>query len=214
MNQARSLIADQNLYLKLLIMVMALAGNIDASLRQIVMQNALFLLFFLLDISYYGKLLNALGKVLPFFAGYWVFATLLGNPFPLMVLFSLKMVLFMQVSVYVFAKQRIKYILEDTVRLRKRKWGKNLVFYLLATTLFIRAYGRYFSRHKITAGNSLSQVFEVVSGGAKRSFASANVIERCIAVSLAGAGKVTYNRSGSGVIGLSLLTLMVLINAI
>ncbi len=212
--RSRSLIAEQNLYLKLLIMLMALAGNIDASLRQIMLQNALFLIFFLLDLSYYGKLVSALRRVLPFFTGYWLFATLLGNPFPTMLLFSMKMALFVQVSVYVFAKQNIQYTLEDTVGLRKRKWGRTLVYYLLATALFIRAYARYFSRHKVQAGSNISQVLEVVTEGARHSLNTSHMIERHIAAGVISARVASYSRSGSGLIGLSLLTLMVMINAV
>lgn len=214
MKRARSLIADQNLYLKLLIMFMALAGNIDASLRQIIMQNTLFLLFFLLDISFYSSLIGALRRVLPFFAGYWLFAVLLGSPFPQMVLFSLKLVLFVQVSVYVIAQQSIKYVLEDTVGLRKRRWGSTLIYYMMATALFIRAYSRYFTRHKLQAGSTISQVLDVVADGAKQSLGAARVIERQIASGMNSVHAPAFSRSGSGLVGLCLLTMMVIINSV
>lgn len=214
MSRARSLIADQHLYLKLLIMLMALAGNLDASLRQIVMQVALFLLFFLLDISFYSSLLSALRKVLPFFAGYWLFAALLDTPFPQMVLFSLKLLLFVQVSVYVFARQDIRYVLEDTVRLRRHGWGNTLVYYTLATALFIRAYSRYFARHRLQAGSSIGQVLDVVAGGARQSLGAAKVIDRQISAGFKATQMPDSSRAGSGLIGLCLLTLMVVINSI
>jgi glycosyltransferase involved in cell wall biosynthesis len=151
-----SLLSGQNLYLRLILLVLAFIGALEASLRQICLQIALLLGFMLLDLSLYSKLLRGLRISLPFFAAYWIFATLFGVAFPEMLLFTLKLVFFIIVTVYCFGNLGLERILRDTHSLRRYKWGKSLLRFGLATQLFLRGYARYFSRHKPTARTSVS----------------------------------------------------------
>lgn len=147
---------DQHLFLRLLIMLMALAGNLGASFRQLALQILLFLLFFLFDLPAFRRLLRALRVIMMFLAAYWLFATLLGTDFPLMILFSLKLIFFAQISVYTFSHLSIPRVLHDCQWLLHKKWGVSLVFYLAATIMFIQSLHQHFAMDK--TGN-LSQRF-------------------------------------------------------
>lgn len=57
-NNQASALSGQNLWLRLLILVLALFAALDASWRQLGMLMALYCLFMLLDFSLYPKLLR------------------------------------------------------------------------------------------------------------------------------------------------------------
>jgi hypothetical protein len=155
-----SLLSRQNLYLRLLILFLALVGTVDASLRQVLVQILLYLAFFLLNPSLYLMLLKALRRILLFFAGYWLFATVFGIPFPQMLLFSAKITLFVIVTVYAFGNLSWERLLHDTKRLRSWTWGERLVSFFMATTLFFRSYSRQLSKDHFKAGNSIGSFLD------------------------------------------------------
>lgn len=172
-----SFLQAQNLYLRLILIVMALIGALDASLRQIIALSALFLAFLLLDLSAYAKLLRGLRISLPFFAAYWVFGTLFRVPFPDLALFSLKLIYFIIVTVYALGNLTARQVLHDTTGIRKYKAGRKLVRYALATSLFIRAYASYFALHKPSAGTSIGALLDNLFAGGKQVFAQTEAIE-------------------------------------
>ena len=75
-NRKASALRGQNLWLRLLILIMALFGALDASWRQISLLMALFWLYMLLDLPLYPKFARGLRITLPFLAAYWIFGTL------------------------------------------------------------------------------------------------------------------------------------------
>ena len=132
-------LTDQHLMLRLLILLMALVGNLGASFRMLLMQIALFGLFSLLDLTSLKNLRRALRLIIIFLAAYWLFATILNTPFLSMTLFSLKLIFFAQVTVYTFSHLSMPRVLHDCRWLLKRSWGRGLVFYLAATVMFVNS---------------------------------------------------------------------------
>lgn len=208
-----SIFWGQNLYLRLLIVLLALVGTLEASLRQVGAQIALFLLFLLAEPDLLPKLARGLRLSLPFFAAYWLFATLLGKPFPEMLVFTLKLVFFIIVSVYSFGSLNLDLVLRDTRALRRTGWGNRLVRFALATALYLRAYAGYFSNNKPQGGTSIASLLDsVFAGGAKvyaRSEALAGQLDRALS------GPVTLAaKPAADCLALVLLTLSILIQAI
>ena len=72
-------LSGQHFYLKSAVFLTGLAIGLDSSLRQLLIQLVLILTILIFEPKLYLSLLNALKKLLPFFAGYWVFATLFGQ---------------------------------------------------------------------------------------------------------------------------------------
>ncbi|OQB90079.1 MAG: hypothetical protein BWX83_00938 [Candidatus Cloacimonetes bacterium ADurb.Bin117] len=212
-NNQASALSGQNLWLRLLILVLALFAALDASWRQLGMLMALYCLFMLLDLSLYPKLLRGLRLTLPFLAAYWVFGTIFKAEFPDMLLFSLKLIFFIEATVYCFGNLHLSLVLRDTSWLRKRKWGMRLLRFILATALYIRAYTRHFDRHKLKGHSSIGTVLDSMIAAATRVYRDSDVIEAHLAWLLK-APVAESGRPASNLIALSLMTLMVLISSV
>lgn len=208
-----SVLSGQNLWLRLLILVMALFSALDASWRQIILLMLLYLIFMLLELDLYSKLWRGLRFSLPFLAAYWVFGTLFGRAFPDLVLFSLKLIFLIETSVWCFANLYIKDILRDTRGLQKRKWGKKLLRFALATGLYIRAYFKMFERDKIKGHNSIGAVLDSMVGVGTRVYQSSGIIEAQLEHILKTPLEQRVNTLPN-LLGMSLLAVMVLISAV
>ncbi|MCB5247296.1 MAG: hypothetical protein LHW57_04660 [Candidatus Cloacimonetes bacterium] len=208
-----SALSAQNFWLRLLILILALFAALDASWRQISMQMALFWLFMLLDLSLFAKFLRGLRLTLPFLAAYWMFGTLFKTAFPDLLLFSLKLVFFIEASVYCFGNLQLGYVLRDTAWLRRHKWGRGLIRFLLATALYIRAYTRQFNRNKIQGRSSIGAVLDSLFETGAKVFGNSDVIERQLG-NLLQTPLPQDDQPSAGIISLSLMTLMVLISSV
>lgn len=211
-DQSPSPLSGQNFYLRLLILVLALFGGLDASLRTVSALIVLFMLFMLLDLSLYPKLWRGLRISLPFFTAYWIFATLFGSRFPDMALFTLKLILFILATVYAFGNLGLRQVMCDTRGLRKHKWGERLVHYFLATGLFIRAYAKYFSRHKPKASSSIGSVLDSMISAGTQVYKHSNVIEAQLEKTVQNQAALPSSFSAN-MIALCLMALMVLITS-
>jgi hypothetical protein len=209
---AVSPLAGQNLWLRLLILVIALFGALEASPRQLLYYIGLILVFMLLDLSLYPKLLKGLRISLPFFAAYWVFGTLFGILFTDMILFTLKLIFFIGISVYVFGNLTQVQALEDTRWLRRYRWGRGFVRYCLATGLYINAYTRYFAEHKPKGSSSIGKVLDSLLDAGSKIFKHSDVVEAQLARAMVMVPADT-DKQGADLIGLCLLALIVLVSS-
>ncbi len=205
--------SGQNLWLRLLILVLALFAALDASWRQLGMLMVLYWLFMLLDLSLYAKFLRGLRLTLPFLAAYWIFGTLFRSSFPDLMLFSLKLIFFIEASVYCFGNLRLNLVLRDTAWLRKRRWGRHLVRFFLATALYIRAYAKHFDRHQVKGHSSIGAVLDNMIAAGSKVFKDSDVIAAQLAKMLS-APRMETDKPFTNIIGLSLMTLMVLISSV
>lgn len=212
MSRSKSILAEQHLYLRFVIMIVAISGNLEATMRQIGMQIVLLLVFSLLDISAFSKLLRAVRKILPFLAAYWLFATLTGTPYPEMLLFSLKLFYFLQITVYILSHLDTAKVLADTAGIRRYHWGNSLVYYLLATMLFLKSNTGLFSRVKMRGSSNAGSMLDAIVAGAKANYARASEIDATINQEMAETRSSGF--SGADVLGICLLALMVIVNAI
>jgi hypothetical protein len=85
-----SVLSEQHLELRLLILVLALIAAISASWQKILLLIGIFLSFMLLDCSLYKQVLKGLRETLPFFTAYWIFGTIFKVQFPFNGTFYLK----------------------------------------------------------------------------------------------------------------------------
>lgn len=194
-------------------MFVTLISAIDASVRQLVWLSAAFLIFMLLDHTLYAKLLRGLRLSLPFFAAYWLFATLFGMEFPATVVFTLRLLLLICVTVFCLGNLSLARVIADTRQFRKFRFGDRLIRYLLATNLYIRGYGRYFSHHKPRAGSNIGEVLDGVLGAGAHVLKSTSVVEAQLDYALKLPAPATDN-TRANLIGISLLALLVLITSL
>lgn len=153
------MLTDQHLILRLIIMLVAFSGNLGSSFRQLILQSALFLLFFLLEPAAYLRLWQAFRFILRFLTAYWLIATLLGTSFPTMLLFTTRLLFFIIVSVYTFSHLSLPRVLHDTSFLLKYRWANLLIQYLLATILFIQSFKKHWAAAQAEFKHDLSARF-------------------------------------------------------
>lgn len=202
-------LTDQHFLLRLLIMFIALVGHVNSSLRQVLLQILLFLLFFLLDLPSFARLIRAFRILLMFLAAYWLFATLLGTPFPTMSLFSLKLVFFAQVSVYTFSHLSTPRVVHDLRYLLRKPQGRNLILYFAATVMFIQSLRRHLDELKSSHEKWPERLYQA----SKASLAEGPEISSRLETALENPDFCKCAKPASLLIGLVLLTLMVLLGA-
>ncbi len=160
MEKRLSVLSEQHLGFRLLIIVLSLIGAIIASWQKILLLIGIFLIFMLLDCSLYKQVLKGLRVTLPFFTAYWIFGTIFKVQFPLMALFTLKVIFFILAGVYALGNLTLEKVLNDTRFIRKFQWGRWLVHFGLATSLYIQAYTSYFTNHKPEGKNTIGEVID------------------------------------------------------
>jgi hypothetical protein len=116
------ILSEQNLWLKLIILVIAFTLGFDASIKQLILLILLFMVYYLLQPSIYNKLLLAMRKVLIFITGYWIIASVFATPFPAMLLFSLQIIYFLVISLYALGTVDTRHFLMDTHRCKSTPW--------------------------------------------------------------------------------------------
>lgn len=205
------MLTDQHLLIRLSIMLFAFAGSLESSFRQLLLQTALFLLFFLLEPATYLRVWRAFKFILSFLAAYWLMATLLGTPFPTMLLFSLKLLFFLIISVYTFSHLSFARVLHDTSFLLKHRWAKLLIQYLFATALFVQSFKTHWLESHSEYKNDLSARFW-------HSFKACNedtlIISQKVDSATQNEQSYAHAKPASSLIGLSFLCLMVILGAL
>ncbi|MDY0151726.1 MAG: hypothetical protein RBS43_05590 [Candidatus Cloacimonas sp.] len=173
MKWMRTAISAQNLFLKLAIFITGIATAFDSSLRQLLAQCVLFLVYFLLQISLYKSVANAFRKILPFFAGYWLFSTLFGQLFPDTVRFSVQLIYLILVSVAVFAETPMSSLAFDSKGIRRYRYVAALFYYSFATQLYLQSFVAHYHAlkpelQKDSYMEGLGHVFHSVSQDTER----------------------------------------------
>lgn len=205
------MLTDQHLLLRLTIMLVAFTGNLGSSYKQLLIQIALFLLFFLLEPAAYLRLLQALRFILSFLTAYWLIATLIGTPFPTMLLFSLRLLFFIIVCVYTFSHLSLPRVLHDTSFLLKYRWGKLLTRYLLATILFIQSFNQHWATSQAEFKHDLSARFWHTIKTCNRDTAS---ISHKVEAAIRDEESYAAAKPASSLLGLSFLCLLILLGAL
>ncbi len=136
----RGLIRNQHLYLKFAIFLFGIAGTLEVSLRQLALQSLLFILFLATEPRLYALVIFAFRKLLPFFAAYWLLATLFKIEFMVSVLFSGKILHLVFITVAAWGAVDKSALLGQSKLFRKTKIGKNVLSFTLATYLFLQEY--------------------------------------------------------------------------
>ncbi len=163
MKWIKEAISGQNLYLKLALFIIGIATGLDSSLRQLLAQIALFLFFLLLEPKLYCRVISAYRRILPFFAGYWVFATLFAQSFPASILFSVQIIYLLLVTVAVFGDLKMSAIATDSQALRRRGWINAIFFYSFATWLYVQSFfHHYHIRHATYSSEPIALLIEEV----------------------------------------------------
>jgi len=213
MRTRQNILAEQSIWLKLIILVIAFSLGFDASFRQLIWVSGIFLLYFLIDPEIYIKLWFALRKILPFLTGYWVFATLFGVLFPDMLLFSLQIIYFLLITVYTLGTVDIEHFIQDTRRIQRYKLVEKLIYLILATSLFIRNYFTLLGERKPNRGDSISGVMASFALLVKENYAQALAVEEQIQTSFEQTHQGRDLLSFPNLVAICFLTVLVLVGA-
>ncbi|HPV15031.1 MAG TPA: hypothetical protein PL126_05220 [Candidatus Cloacimonadota bacterium] len=205
------MLTDQHLLLRLIIMLVAFTGNLGSSFRQLILQSALFLLFFLFEPAAYLRLWQAFRFILSFLTAYWLIATLIGTPFPTMLLFTMRLLFFVIVSVYTFSHLTLPRVLHDTSFLLKYRWANLLIQYLLATILFIQSFKKHWSASQIEYKNDLSARFW---HSLKSCNLDTEIIGQKVEAAILDEQSYALAKPASSLLGLTFLCLLIILGAV
>jgi hypothetical protein len=208
------ILSEQNLWLKLIILVIAFTLGFDASIKQLILLILLFMVYYLLQPSIYNKLLLAMRKVLIFITGYWIIASVFATPFPAMLLFSLQIIYFLVISLYALGTVDTRHFLMDTHRLQKYPLVGKITYTLMASVLFIRSYFALLHERQIKGADSLGGVFGAFAELMHQNYLKAHEIEEQVEASI---GEEVIERSFFSLenfMAMVFLTALVLLGAI
>jgi|GEM_PF-6454745 len=167
MTPESTLFYRQNLWLKLGTFILCSGAAMLAILPHLLMQIVLFCLYFTMDYTIYLPLIKGLRKLLSWFAGYWLLGTILGMDFVQMLTFTVRILVFLCCSVYLFGRIKLEIFFGDLRRLRKYSWFQKIVSLLIATMLFGKEFTDQFGllRDQNRGGNRgiINVVSEVIS---------------------------------------------------
>jgi hypothetical protein len=208
-----SMLAGQNLWLRLLTLVLAIIIIVSGSFRQVGSTLILFFLFLFLDITLFAMLSKGIRVSLPFLAGYWIFATIFNAGFTDMLLFSLRLLSLVIATVFCLGNVTLERVLADTRLLRKYHWGSVIVHYSLATVMFVGAYSRYFAKHRLKAGNNLGVVLDEIIHAGKHVFRLSGHIEKQMEASIQSTQQPLPYSTGNYIL-LILMALLVVVSSV
>lgn len=163
MKWIQNIISGQNFYLKLAIFATGVVTGIEASLRQLLAQVLLLLVFFAFEPVLYRLILSSLRRVLPFFAAYWLFATLLQQDFPITVQFSIQLIYLLLITVAVMGRVSMLRVAAESYNIRKLGWVNSAFYYLFATWLFVQSFFRQYQiRQREVSSEPVVSLLEAV----------------------------------------------------
>ncbi len=163
MKWIQNIISGQNFYLKLAIFATGVVTGIEASLRQLLAQVLLLLVFFAFEPVLYRLILSSLRRVLPFFAAYWLFATLLQQDFPITVQFSIQLIYLLLITVAVMGRVSMLRVAAESYNVRKLGWVNSAFYYLFATWLFVQSFFRQYQiRQREVSSEPVVSLLEAV----------------------------------------------------
>lgn len=173
----RGVLRYQHVYLKLGIFTLGVLTGIDVSIRQLILQSSLFLVFMLAEIQVFKNLLFGLRKLLPFITAYWVFALLFSVPFMQSVLFTGQLLYFVIVMVAVWARVDKSLLISHIHWCTKFRAGKAMISFVLSTYMFFQLYiSKYQQQPK--AENVQSIINQAIATGREVHAAAPDVAQR------------------------------------
>ncbi len=207
-----ALISGQNLFLKLAIFVTGLVTGLESSLRQLLSQLILFFLFLVLEPSLYGSMLKAFRRILPFLAGYWVFALIFGQAFPDSIFFSLQIIYLLLISVYVMGNLNPELLAGDSVYIRRFGFVQATFYFVLATSMYLKSFFRSYA--KLQKSSSETPLLSMVSTVLRSVSAETEQIRYRVHSILETSVSDTSDRRLANICGVLFLTLLVLLHSL
>ena len=139
-----SVFVRQNIWLKLCIMLVGSVAAIVLPVRVICYLLTISVMFLLLSPSIFKFILRGIRVALPFLAIYSLIATIVGMTIDKIIIFIIRIIIMVLLVTYFAASFRLKRFVEDSKFLRRSVWVKSVLFYMTATLVFLRKFGRYY----------------------------------------------------------------------
>lgn len=207
-----NLIRQQHVLLRLLIFLVSMSTAFEVSLRQLISQTLLFLIYFAAEPLLYGRFIFAVRKLLTFFAGYWVFTLLFKVEFPLAVIFSMKILYLVLITVAVWASLDKARLWSELKPLCNSKICKSLLSYSLATWLFIK---RYFELYRgMDRQDSIAGILDKTLLSGKQVYDQSDAIETKVLYYIQNDSPLPRINLRANFYGLLFLCLLVLVNGL
>lgn len=134
----------QNFWIKTIILILGSLTAIVVPVKALYYLVIITMLYFLLSPQILRYMLRGFTVFLPFFATYSLLATVFGVAFPIMMLFMLRLTILIILMTYYSASLSIKRLIEDSLILQRYSVSKALIFFLIATLLFIKRIRDYY----------------------------------------------------------------------
>ncbi|MDD2230404.1 MAG: hypothetical protein PHY48_13445 [Candidatus Cloacimonetes bacterium] len=206
----KTVITEQNLFIKLAIFITGIATGLESSLRQLIAQIVLFLMFMLLEPRLYRYVLTALRRILPFLTGYWLFATIFAQSFPTSVKFSVHIIFLVLVTVAVFGGVQMSSLASDSHYIRRKPWINAVFFFSFSTWLYVQSFFHHYQhRQKSHTSEPIAKLVEEVFGAVS---AETENIRSQLREILAFRKESSHILNAPNIIGIKFLALLVVLN--
>jgi hypothetical protein len=206
------LIYRQHLYLRLAIFFLGIATGLEASLRQLLAQGFLFLVYLSFECQLLGKLLFALRKLITFLAAYWIFALLFQLEFLHAVDFSLKIIYLVIITVAAWGAVDKQQLLAQCSWCHYSRTGRAFMGFVLATYFFIRS---YFEEYKLLSyQDSIAGIIDRAILAGKRVHKRSSAIEIKTELILQNPPPRVLPQNSANIFGLAFLSVLVVISSL
>ncbi len=152
----QSIFVKQNYWLKLFILLLGSVMCVAAPVKALVLMTGLNLLYLIVSPSIFISIWIGIKKFIPFFAGYSLFAMLMGMEYIGILYFQLRILNLILLMVYFAAGLNLKRLMEDMQHLKSSGWFSTALFFILAISVFIKEFRAYYLKHKTKPDNMLS----------------------------------------------------------
>lgn len=206
------LLSQQHIALKMGIFIIGIASAFEVNIRQLACQSALFLFFMLLDKSLYRKLLFALRKLLLFFTGYWIFATLFKLDFLQALLFSGRILYLLFVMVFCWGAVDKKMLLSQSRYYLRNRFGKSLISFGLNTFYFLQEYLKSF--RQLSSSEELSSLIDNAVQAGREVHLQSKAIAAKVEATIAAADLESQHNTLANTLGLGFICILVILSNI
>jgi len=164
----------------------------------------------LIDHRYLPKILFAFRKVMPFLTVYWVMGTIFGLDFIAMVDLTLRIILAVMITVFLFGSIRLELVLRDLNCCFRYATARKAMFYLLATYMFIRCYHQLWMQQPQQHITKLQEAISRVTDLLAKNYAQTPRFEQQIETILSKEYKPREFFTAANLAGIAFLTLILL----
>lgn len=159
-----SFFVRQNTWLKLCILIVGSIAAVAVPVKALFYLSAVTLMYLLISPAIYRCLLQGLRVLLPFIAAYSLTATILGESLGKIIIIALRIIIMVFMVTYFAASLNMNRLLEDSISKKSNKHFRAIMFYVVATLIYIKQFASYYSGNPEKSKTGKSGLSELASG--------------------------------------------------